>query len=141
MSKKNSEAPPIYCVRYGSNLVGELAADRERIAEIKEGERIRISIQTGRIPKRLRFYWSFLREVWKATACAPTERALHSGVKLETGFTDDVLVRGLKVKVPASIAFENMDEETFGIFLQAALTFIASEYGIVPEQVFGKDAA
>ena len=55
MSKKSSETAPIYVVRYGSNLVGEMAADRERIAEIKEGERVRIDVRTERIPSRLRF--------------------------------------------------------------------------------------
>lgn len=140
MSKKSTETPSIYCVRYGSNLVGEMAADRERIAEIKEGERVRIDVRTGRVPSRLRFYWSFIREVRKATGCAPTDKALHNAVKLETGFTEDVVFRGYKIKVPASVSFEAMDEQTFGHFLNEAIAFIAREYGITPEQVFGEAA-
>jgi hypothetical protein len=135
MSKKSSESPSIYVVRYGSNLVGEMAADRERIAEIKEGERVRVDVRTGRVPKRLRFYFAFIREVRLATGCAPTDKAFHSLIKLHTGFTEDVIFGGYVVKVPASVAFEAMDEQTFGAFLQEALAFIAREYGIVPEDV------
>ena len=134
MSKKSSETAPIYVVRYGSNLVGEMAADRERIAEIKEGERVRIDVRTGRMPSRLRFYFAFIREVRLATGCAPTDKAFHSLIKLETGFTEDVIFRGLKVKIPSSVSFEAMDETEFGAFLQEALAFIAREYGIVPEE-------
>jgi hypothetical protein len=111
-----------------------MAADRERIAEIKEGERVRIDVRTGRVPSRLRFYWSFIREVRLATGCAPTDKAFHSLIKLHTGFTEDVVFGGYVVKVPASVAFEAMDETEFGAFLQEALAFIAREYGIVPEE-------
>ncbi|MDR9777248.1 hypothetical protein RJJ65_32335 [Rhizobium hidalgonense] len=132
---KKSESPPIYAFRRGDCLIGEMNADRERIAEIAEGERIRIEVRTGRIPKRLAFYFAFIREVRKATGCAPTDKAFHQAIKLETGFTEDVIFRGHIIKVPASVSFEEMDEQTFGAFLQEALAFIAREYGIVPEDV------
>lgn len=133
MSKKSSETPSIYCIRRGQALVGELNADRERIAEIKEGERVRIDVRTGRVPSRLRFYWAFLREVVKATGAAPHEKALHQIIKLRTGYTDDVIMSGYVIKVPSSIAFEAMDEQTFSNFLNDALAFIASEFGVTPE--------
>jgi hypothetical protein len=135
MSKKSSETPSIYCVRYGSNLVGEMAADRERIAEIKEGERVRVDVRTGRVPSRLRFYWSFLHEVVKATECCPTAEALHELIKLETGYTTPVKVRGYTVLVPRSIAFSSMSEEEFTKFLQDGLRFVAETYGITPDDV------
>lgn len=135
MSKKSSEAPAIYCLRIGDRLIGEMTADRERIAEIKEGERVRVDIRTGRVPSRLRFYWAFLREVVKSTGCAPTEKALHQMVKLRTGFTDDIIMGGYIVKVPASVSFEAMDEQTFQAFLNEALAFIAKEFGITPEDI------
>jgi hypothetical protein len=136
-AKKNTENPPIYVVRNGDRLVGEMEMDRELIRQFPDGQRIRVDLRTGRVPDRLRFYWAFLREVVKATGCAPTDKALHQMVKLRTGFTDDILMGGFIVKVPASIAFENMDEPTFGEFLREALAFIASEFGITPEDVKG----
>ena len=136
-TKKNTENPPIYVIRTGDRLIGEMEMDRDLIRQFPDGQRIRVDLRTGRVPDRLRFYWAFLREVVKATGCAPTEKALHQMVKLRTGFTDDIIMGGYIVKVPSSIAFENMDEPTFGEFLREALTFIASEFGITPEDVKG----
>lgn len=133
MSKKSSETPAIYVVRYGSNLVGEMAADRERIAEIKEGERVRIDVRTGRVPSRLRFWWAFLHEVVKSTECCPTAEALHETVKLMCGYTTPVMVGKLTVMIPRSIAFSSMTEEEFSKFLADGLRFIAETYGVTPE--------
>lgn len=141
MAKKSSEATPVYVVRLGEKLVGELEMDREMIRAFPEGERMRVEVRTGRIPSKLRFYWAFLREVVKASECAPHEKALHQMIKLRTGFTDDIIMGGYIIKVPASIAFENMDETTFGVFLEGAIRFIASEFGITPEQTKAKEAA
>lgn len=49
--------------------------------------------------------------------------------------TDDVIMGGFIVKVPSSIAFESMDEPTFEGFLNNAIRFIASEFGVTPEEV------
>ncbi|WP_434733722.1 DUF1367 family protein [Rhizobium sp. YTUHZ044] len=135
MAKKSSEAAPIYCVKRGESLVGEMQYDRDRIAAMPAGERIKVELSTGRVPKRLRFYFVFLHKIVEATNCCPNERILHNFVKLRTGYTDEVLVDGLIYKVPASVSFENMDETTFGKFLTSALAFIASEFGITPEDV------
>lgn len=133
MSK--SEAPPIYCIRRGDTLIGEMQCDRDSIASMPSGERIKVELSTGRVPKRLRFYFAFLEEVVKATGCAPTKEALHEAVKLGAGFTNKVKFRGRIVEVPASVSFKNMDEPTFAAFLNEALAFIASEFGVTPEQV------
>jgi hypothetical protein len=135
MAKKASENPPCYVLRDGDKLVGEMAMDRDMIRQFPAGQRIRVELRTGRIPSRLRFYFAFIREVRLATHCAPTDKAFHSLIKLETGFTEEVIFQGYKIKVPASVAFEAMDEQTFGAFLQEALAFIAREYGITPEDV------
>jgi hypothetical protein len=132
---KKSENPPVYVIRDGDRLIGEMEMDREMIREFPAGQRIRVDLRTGRVPDKLRFYFAFLREVVNATGCTPTEKALHQVVKMRTGFTEEVKLGDLIVEVPASVAFENMDEPTFGKFLQEALAFIASEFGITPEDV------
>lgn len=137
---KSPETAPIYVQRQGDKLVGEMQMDRDAIAKFKAGDRIKVTMYTGRVPKRLRWYWAFLRKVVEATNCAPHDKALHQVVKLRTGFTDDVVMGGYVIKVPASIAFENMDEETFGTFLDAAVAFIASEFHVTPEDAFGEAA-
>ncbi|MBX5206733.1 hypothetical protein [Rhizobium sp. NZLR11] len=135
-----TEAPPIYLLRSGDKLIGEMQLDRDRIAEFPAGERIKVTLSTGRSPKRLRFWWSFLHEVVKATEAAPTAEALHETVKLCTGYTSPVSIKGMTVMVPRSISFASMTEEEFSTFLDHGLRFIATNYGIAPEQVFG-DAA
>lgn len=140
MAKKSTENAPIYLTRKGTALYGEMEMDREAIRKLPEGERVRVDIRTGRVPSRLRFYWAFLRNVVLATECAPHDKALHQMIKLRTGYTDDIIMGGYVIKVPASIAFDNMDEETFGNFLENAIRFIAAEFGVTPEQ-FEKSAA
>lgn len=135
MAKRASENPPVYVIRDGDRLIGEMEMDRETIRAFPAGQRIRVDLRTGRVPDRLRFYFAFLREVVNATHCAPTEKALHQIVKMRTGFTEEVKLGDLIVEVPASVAFDNMDEPTFAVFLREALAFIASEFGITPEDV------
>jgi hypothetical protein len=132
---KHKETPDIYVIRDGDRLIGEMEMDRETIRQFPAGQRIRVELRTGRVPDRLRFYWAFLREVVKSTGCCPNEKTLHQLVKLRTGYTDDVLMGGYIIKVPASISFENMDEPTFVRFLDAAIEFIALEFGVTPESV------
>ncbi|MBY5821441.1 DUF1367 family protein [Rhizobium leguminosarum] len=131
---KKSETPPIYCLKRGETLVGEMQLDRERIAAMPAGERIRVELRTGRVPSRLRFWWAFLHEVVSSTECCPTAEALHETVKLMCGYTTPVLVKGMTVMVPRSIAFSSMTEEEFTKFLADGLRFIADNYGVTPEQ-------
>lgn len=137
MAKKSSEVAPIYCLKRGDSLVGEMQFDRDRIAAMPAGERIKVELSTGRSPSRLRFYWAFLHQVVSATECAPTAEYLHETIKLCTGFTTPVLVKNMTVMVPRSISFSSMSEEEFTTFLETALRFIAESYGVFPESEDG----
>ncbi|MEK1908213.1 MAG: hypothetical protein AAAB13_20765 [Pseudomonas sp.] len=139
MATKTEQAP-IYCLRRGEALIGEMQTDRQRIADLPNGERIKLQFSTGRVPSRLRFYWAFLRDVVDATECAPNAETLHELVKLETGFTTPVKVRGYTVLVPRSVSFASMSEEEFMQFLAGAERFIAATYGIVPKDTKGAAA-
>jgi hypothetical protein len=135
MIKKAPEHPPFYLIRDGDRLFGEMEMDREMIREFPAGHRIQCDLRTGRVPSRLRFYFKFLREVVRATECTPHMKALHQLVKIKTGYTDKVKIGDIFIEVPASISFESMDEPTFEGFLNNAIRFIASEFGVTPEQV------
>lgn len=135
-----NELPPVYCLRRGESLIGELEADREWIRQQPHGERIKVTLHTGRSPSKLRFYWAFLDKVVRATDCALHKEALHELVKLETGHTQPVRVRGYTVLVPASIAFDRMSEADFSAFLEGAIQFIAQTYGLTPNDIFGEAA-
>lgn len=133
MSKK-TESAPIYVIRHGDNLVGEMEMDRDLIAAFPAGQRIRVDLRTGRSPTKLRFWWAFLHQVVSSTECCPTAEALHETVKLMCGYTTPVMVKGMTVMVPRSIAFSSMTEEEFSKFLDDGLRFIAGTYGVTPEQ-------
>lgn len=135
-----SEQPQIYVLRRGSQLVPEMQADAELIQRLSAGQRIKITVTEGRSPAKLRLYWAYLGRVVKACNCAPSPEALHDVVKLETGFTTPVKLRGYTVLVPRSISFSSMSESEFSEFFDTAVQFIASAYGITPEQAFGEAA-
>jgi hypothetical protein len=136
-----SEQPPVYCLRRGDSLIGEMEADREWIRQQPYSERIKVSLHTGRSPQRLKWYWAFLGKVVKATECAPTVETLHSLIKLETGFTTPVKLRGYTVLVPASVSFASMSEADFNTFCESAVRFIAETFGVTPEMAFAEEAA
>lgn len=136
---KKSEAPPIYVQRKGVYLAPEMQIDAEAISQLPYGERIKVTLHTGRSPRRLRFYWSFLQKVVASTEAAPNAEALHETIKLLTGYTTPVLVKGMTVMVPRSIAFQSMSEADFQAFLEGAIRFVAENYGISPEDVFGSE--
>lgn len=134
-----SEIPPIWMERRGNGLVPCMQLDADEIAKFPFGEKIKVKLHTGRVPKRLRFYRSFLSKVVAATECAPNADALHEAVKLNCGYVTPVLIKGYQVNVPRSVAFDKMTEVEFGEFLKAALRFIAESYGLTPEMVFNNE--
>lgn len=136
---KKSEAPPIYVQRKGVYLAPEMQMDADAIAQLPYGERIKVTLHTGRSPRRLRFYWSFLKKVVEATECCSSAEALHSLIKLETGHTTPIKVRGFTVIVPSSIAFDSMTEQSFQSFLDGALRYVAENFNVTPEMVFGSE--
>lgn len=129
-----SEQPAIYVMRRGNQLIPEMSMDSELIQRFAPGERIKITLHTGRSPAKLRFWWAFLHQVVAATECCPTAEALHETVKLMCGYTTPVLVKGMTVMVPRSISFSSMTEEEFSKFLTDGLRFIAEHYGVTPEE-------
>ena len=133
-----SETPPIWVERKGAGLWPSMQLDADEIARFPMGEKIEVRLHSGRVPKRLRFYRSFLSRVVAATDCCPNADALHEAVKLNTGFVTPVLIKGYHVNVPRSVAFDKMTEQEFGEFLTAALKWISEAYGITPEDAFGE---
>ena len=137
-----SEAPPIFVHRQGDKLAGEMQIDRDAIARFASGDRVKITMHTGRSPARLRFYWQLLGKLVSATDCAPNAEALHSVVKLDLGYATPVrLKNGMTVLVPGSIAFDRMTEQEFQNFLDRAIEWIARNYGATPEEIMNGSAA
>src|SRR6478736_6960864 len=113
MMTKKDETPPFYAIRLGNVLKPEFSFDLEALEQFPNGSRIKVTLSTGRSPKRLRWYWSFLKKVIDATEAAPDVESFHQVIKLSTGYTTPVMVRGFTVLVPRSISFSSMTEEDF----------------------------
>lgn len=124
-------------MRKGDSLVPEMALDGELIQRFNSGERIKVTLSTGRSPPKLRWYWAYLGRIVKATACAGSPEALHDVIKLEVGMTSPVKVKGFTVLVPKSVAFSSMSEPEFDDFLKLATEWIAANLHLTPEDVFG----
>lgn len=137
-----NEKPPIYCLRRGNALTPEMQVDADLIQRLPVGQRIKVTIHTGRSPARLRFYWQLLGKLVDATDCAPNAEALHSVIKLDLGYANPVRLKsGMTVLVPGSIAFDRMTEQEFGNFLDRAIAWIGTNYGVTPEEIMNGSAA
>lgn len=130
MAKKDKDRPVYAFIRKGNSLVPEMAMDTRALDGISQGQRVKLEIKNFRNLDRLKAYWAILHECIDATGCAPNVKSLHNAIKLQTGHVELVrLNTGLTVAVPASIAFENMDESEMVSFFMAAEEFLATEYG------------
>jgi hypothetical protein len=129
------EKPAIYVMRQGDTLRPEFEADAEWIRRQPTGTRIKISLHSGRSPARLGLYWSLLGRLVRATDCAPTAEALHEAIKLDLGFVQRVRLKGMTVLVPGSVAFDKMTEAEFGEYLERAIEWMATNYGVTPDDL------
>ncbi|MHC5307551.1 hypothetical protein [Bartonella sp. LJL80] len=130
----SKETAPLYLIKKGNGLLPASEMDMRILDAIHDGETVETRIKNRRNGGRLRAYWKMLHEVVKATECAPSIEALHQIVKLETGHTTDVLLRGYKVKIPASISFDKMTEPEMIDYFEHAKRFLAEAYGYVQEK-------
>lgn len=132
MAKRDK--PVFSFIRRGNHLVPEMEYDTKALEGIAQGQRVRIDIKEWRNADRLKAYWSILHEVIDATGAAITAEKLHEVIKLECGLVDLIrLPTGMTVAIPASVAFDKMDEPAFIAFFQAAEAWLASTYGYVAE--------
>jgi hypothetical protein len=137
---KKTEHPPIYCMRRGNMLIPEYAQDAEMIERFPHGQRIRIDLRTGRSPDKLRFYWKLLKSLVDATGCAANVEALHGAVKLDLGYANPIRLKtGMTILVPGSIAFDKMTEEDFSEFLEKAIEWMATNFGLTVDDLLGDE--
>lgn len=134
MSKK-PEKPVFAFIRKGNALVPELDYDLRALDGVLNGQRVRLEVKEWRNLDRLRAYWSLLHEAIQATGASISPEKLHDVIKLETGLVDLVrLPNGMTVAIPASVAFDKMDEAEFMAFFQAAEEWLARVYGFASER-------
>lgn len=131
---KGKDTKPIYMVRRGLALVPQTAMDAEAIEAIPSGHQVRVELKRDRSHPRLRAYWATLHDVVMATECAASSERLHEAMKLELGIVDLVKVGTMTVAIPASIAFDRMDENEMAAYFDRAMQFLAAKYGYAPQE-------
>ena len=136
MSAKREKMPYAF-VRRGDALIPEMEMDRDALAGIAQGQKVRIEIKEFRNLDRHRAYFAMLHDVIEATDGALSPERLHDLVKLHTGAVEVVMLpNGTPVALPGSIAFDKMDEPEFVKFFRAAELWLARTYGYA-----GREAA
>jgi hypothetical protein len=115
---------------------------QERLGELKP--EVTYKIDKIARPRSLPFqgmYWATLNQIVKATGIAPTPDALHKALLTLTKRVTPVLdLKGNVISlVPDSTAFERMDQETFGKYVDEAKLELA-KMDIVWED-YGKEVA
>lgn len=126
------ERPTYAFLRRGNTLVPEMDFDARALEGVANGQRVKVDVSEFRSTPRMRAYWMMLHEVVAATECAPSAERLHEAMKLELGIVDHVQVKGFKVAVPASIAFDKMSESEMVQYFNLAQRWLAETYGYVP---------
>jgi len=131
---KRPDRPVFAFIRQGNILRPEMAYDLRALDGVANGQRVRLEIKEWRNTDRLRAYWSLLHDAVDATGRHLTAEKLHEVIKLETGHVDLIaLPNGMRVAIPASIAFDKMSEPEMIAYFAAAEEWLARVYGFVSD--------
>lgn len=117
----SDERAPIQMVRRGSFLAPYTPFDSEQLERFSAGKVLRVRVSQARSAKQLRLYRAMLNLVVANLDQEVTDDALHEWMKLKLGYTMPIRQRnGDIVHVPASVAFDKMDQPTFQRFFDEA---------------------
>jgi len=98
------------------------------LCELPQGKRLRVKITQDRSGPHHRLFFSMLGMV--AKGCGRDAEELLDIIKIETGHVRVVHSRRRIYKIPASIAWHNMDQRKFNAFFEVACQVIEEEVGL-----------
>lgn len=118
----------------------------ELVAALPQGKPVPIRILGERSREQLALYWQILGQVVAAQGRWRTAEELHLALKVATGRIDVVqLLDGRLVKVPESVAVDQMSQDEFQAYFNDAMRIVCDEImgGTSIEDLLGhtKDAA
>ena len=114
-----SEKPAIYVHRLGDRLLPEAPLDAELLRDFDAGKRLKCVLTMPRNVDRLRYYFACLTLIMENMDDPPGRQTLHDAIKVRLGFTQTVKGVGGPIILPASVAFDKMEETEFKDFLAA----------------------
>ena len=114
--------------RNGTALVPADENAAKIIARMKDGQLAAMRLIRGRSAAQNRMYWSVLKCVVEATGRWHTPDELHEALKIATGHCSTVrLVNGRMIKVPGSTSFDEMSQDAFQTYMDAAFRILCDE--------------
>jgi hypothetical protein len=123
-------------VRRGNVAVPADTRSLEFLQARKDGSEFIADTSGARNPKHLRLWWSLCHLVAETDSHYDTPNKVHKGLKRALHMVDAFLDRDGKLHIEEqSIAFESMDQETFGRHLKDAINVVAGWLGNAPEEV------
>jgi hypothetical protein len=113
-----TEKPSLFVHRVGDRLLPCAPLDAELIRAFDAKGKLRCVLTKPRNPDRLRFYFACLQLIRDNLDGAPSVEKLHEMVKVMMGYTITIKTKRDVTVLPASIAFDKMDESEFKVFIE-----------------------
>lgn len=115
-----TERPAIEVVRRGGFLVPASPIDSEALEAFPQGKRLKARITQPRNVQHHRLYWAAIQLVRDNMDDPPPLETLHDAVKVKLGYTRTMTFKdGTQAIIPASIAFDKMDQGEFRAYFDA----------------------
>lgn len=127
----------VWTYKLGDKLVPATQDDKEQFMNLPNGEPFMIKYVKVRNPSHLRKYFAFLKAVYdnlpeKFDKNWPDFESFRKGVQMYSGyFTETVSLKGERLLIPKSIAYNELDETAFSELHNKVKTFIGTR--IIPE--------
>ena len=114
--------------------------DAEQLADAKQGQAYNLQPTGKRSNPHHNLYWSALRNACRATQKWPTEQHLHNELKWACGY---VKLRwnqltGAHMQIMDSISFDEMSQQEFHLYFEAAMKTLTEAIGYDPLEQSGK---
>lgn len=114
--------------RKGDALVAADTNAAKIMERMKDGQLVAVRLIRGRSAAQNRRYWLVLKCVVDATGRWSTPDELHEALKVETGHYQAVqLIGGRVIKVPGSTSFDEMGQDAFQAYMDAAFRILCDE--------------
>lgn len=122
------KASTVYCRKIGGALWPEDEKSAEMIRKIPRHASVPVRLLRDRNHESLALYWRVLERVVAATGRWHCAEELHLALKIATGRISEIqLVTGRRVLVPESVAFDQMSQDEFQRYFDAAMRVICDE--------------
>lgn len=122
------KASTILCRRIGGALWPDDPKSADAIRKIPRHTMVPVRLLRERNLESLALYWRVLERVVEATGRWRSAEELHLALKIATGRIEEVkLITGRRVLVPESVAFDQMSQDEFTRYFDAAMRVLCEE--------------